>query len=148
MINLINKTPHKFTIEMSEEDLGSILVALGFATNVDVVTLKSISGYYDGINIHKDQAEYRKMHDDLYLIYGATCILGNHKSKYKLQWGKMDISCPNCGSDWIGEEIPEDRKDYYSDSYFLRVIGYYSDVLDSVVEYQCPDCGKRFKGTK
>lgn len=59
-------------------------------------------------------------------------------------------NCPQCGSSWIGEEIPEEnREDYGGRTHFRRVIGveyWYGspERYDGISEYRCPDCKTRW----
>lgn len=51
-------------------------------------------------------------------------------------------TCPHCGADLRGVEIPEkSRESFGGATHFLRVIGVYNDVIDGTVGFQCPDCG-------
>lgn len=54
--------------------------------------------------------------------------------------------CPHCEADLRGEKIPDKYKKYFGRSkYFERQIGLYDEELDRVVEWQCPDCHKRWR---
>lgn len=51
--------------------------------------------------------------------------------------------CPKCGSSWIGEEIPENIKQFYSGTHWKREIGIdggHMGIYDGEVAYKCPDC--------
>ncbi len=56
----------------------------------------------------------------------------------------MISNCPNCGSNWIGEEIPEKHRYLYSGTHFLRIIGVSSWETDGIIAWQCPDCNMRW----
>lgn len=52
-------------------------------------------------------------------------------------------SCPKCGANWQGGEIPvESRKMYGGASHFSRLIGIVEN--DMVARWQCPDCKAEF----
>lgn len=50
--------------------------------------------------------------------------------------------CPNCGSDWRGEEIPEKDRHYFGGkTHFSRLIGVeIENGYDGVSFWRCPDC--------
>lgn len=54
-------------------------------------------------------------------------------------------TCPKCGADLRGAEIPEKSRKLYGDkTHFHRVIGVeYEHGYDGVSEWRCPDCGYR-----
>lgn len=53
-------------------------------------------------------------------------------------------TCPYCGSDLRGTEIPErDREAFGGATHYLRVIGIYDMEQDRTVAARCPDCGKQ-----
>jgi predicted RNA-binding Zn-ribbon protein involved in translation (DUF1610 family) len=57
----------------------------------------------------------------------------------------MTDNCPNCGSSWLGEEIPERIREHYSAPFRWRrevriePLGY-----DRWTHAKCPDCGAEF----
>lgn len=49
------------------------------------------------------------------------------------------MDCPECGSDWRGDEIAEERRRAYGGAtHFRRVLGI-SD-WDGIYGWMCPDC--------
>ena len=59
----------------------------------------------------------------------------------------MSMNCPNCKSSWIGEPIPEQYKDMYSGTHWIRSIGIdggFIGVYDGIVAIRCPDCDAEF----
>ena len=55
--------------------------------------------------------------------------------------GVPDV-CPYCGADMTGPPIPEEHRDYYTDTHFSRVMGHkWSHIYDGVCAWSCPDCG-------
>jgi rubredoxin len=53
--------------------------------------------------------------------------------------------CPHCGADLQGHEIPEESRHHYGNyTHFSRKMGIYDRDRDMTVEWQCPDCGKRW----
>jgi len=56
-------------------------------------------------------------------------------------------NCPKCNTSWIGEEIPEDIRHYYSATHWRREIGVDGGrlgIYDGLVAIRCPDCGEDF----
>jgi hypothetical protein len=55
-------------------------------------------------------------------------------------------NCPNCNSNWIGGEIPDDLKHHYSPPYVWKreigIDGGYLGIYDGIVALKCPDCGE------
>lgn len=66
----------------------------------------------------------------------------------------IDVSelneCPNCGTNWVGQEIPEaDRELFGNYTHFQRGpigVEYRSTTedYDGVSEWECPDCKTRW----
>lgn len=53
-------------------------------------------------------------------------------------------TCPHCGSDLRGEEIPVDVREWYGGAARgSRLVAVYSRELDRTTHFQCPDCEKR-----
>lgn len=59
--------------------------------------------------------------------------------------------CPECGSDWRHNAIPEDylREGYYGEwngeeRFYGRLVGIYCQTRDRTVEWMCPDCKHRW----
>lgn len=56
-------------------------------------------------------------------------------------------NCPKCGASFIGDPIPEELLDSYSDTHWRRSIGidgYFLGIYDGQVATKCPDCGAEF----
>lgn len=56
-------------------------------------------------------------------------------------------NCPKCNTSWIGGEIPEDIRHYYSVTHWRREIGIDGGrlgIYDGIVAIRCPDCGEEF----
>jgi len=58
----------------------------------------------------------------------------------------MEIDlCPFCGVSLTGTPIPEkDRPSFGGRSHFTRKIGIYDTAADRTIEWECPDCKKRW----
>lgn len=55
-------------------------------------------------------------------------------------------NCPHCGVSLWGDEIPEKDREHYSPPYrWRREIGIYDRDKDRTVEFECPDCHKRWR---
>lgn len=55
-------------------------------------------------------------------------------------------TCPACGIDLNGEEIPVSMRSSYSPPYrFSRVIGIYDMDADMTIAWKCPDCGHQWE---
>ena len=60
-----------------------------------------------------------------------------------MTYGNLD-KCPHCGSNQIGEPIPEKYRDEYygGKTHYKRTIGMeVFGVYDGMLYYRCPDCG-------
>jgi len=57
----------------------------------------------------------------------------------------MTDNCPECGSDMLGDPIPQEYIDaghYGNKTHFSRCMGFeVREVYDGVLIWQCPDCG-------
>jgi hypothetical protein len=56
-------------------------------------------------------------------------------------------NCPKCNVSFIGEEIPDENKKYYSGTHWRRDIGIdggYVGIYDGIVALKCPDCSHEF----
>ena len=76
---------------------------------------------------------------------GIICgiCLKKRKKRKKLEDSKEN--CPHCGVDLQGNPIPKKDQHLFGATHFSRKIGVYDRDKDRTVEYQCPDCGKRWK---
>lgn len=53
--------------------------------------------------------------------------------------------CPQCGSSWLGMEIPEDERwSYGGRTHYSRLIGIVDLHQDRLYKYECPDCKAEF----
>lgn len=52
--------------------------------------------------------------------------------------------CPYCGASLIGDPIPQEVIDHYSESHYRREIGIYDREQDELIGYQCTDCDGRW----
>lgn len=51
-------------------------------------------------------------------------------------------ACPECGTSWLAEPIPEASRHHYGGrTHFRRLIGIYDPRRDRTVAWRCPDCG-------
>lgn len=58
-------------------------------------------------------------------------------------------NCPHCNTSLLGDPIPEDIKQYYSDgsTHWKREIGVeVRSIYDGVYFYRCPDCEGEWGG--
>jgi ribosomal protein S27AE len=55
-------------------------------------------------------------------------------------------TCPECGTNFQGEEIPEANRKFYGDgTHYSRLYGIeVRGVYDGVLYWQCPECGHAF----
>ena len=54
-------------------------------------------------------------------------------------------TCPSCGANWLGMEIPEEHLGAYGgQTHFSRLIGIIDLHSDRTYKYQCPDCKEEF----
>lgn len=53
--------------------------------------------------------------------------------------------CPICGSNWVGETIPEDQRENFGGrTNFSRLHAITVQGTDEIDHYQCPDCENNF----
>lgn len=60
-------------------------------------------------------------------------------------WRDSKENCPHCGAQLQGDPIPEQSRHLFGATHFSRKIGVYDTYKDRTVEYQCPDCGQRWR---
>lgn len=54
-------------------------------------------------------------------------------------------NCPECGTNWVDQPIPEKYRENYSAPYFYsRVVGVEMIDEDFISYFQCPDCNHQF----
>jgi len=52
-------------------------------------------------------------------------------------------NCPHCGTNLIGNIIPDDIKTEYGNAtHFSRIVGLYDQKTQRIKAYECPDCEK------
>ncbi|WP_047154574.1 hypothetical protein [Aneurinibacillus tyrosinisolvens] len=54
-------------------------------------------------------------------------------------------NCPNCGTDLVGEEIPDNLKEHYAGTHWSKKIGIANHIGGDVVSWMCPVCKHQWK---